>query len=254
MSKFVYKINMAFYTVEAVLRVVILLLVWSALFAANGNMPVMGRSLSDLLTFTIISRLTMMLISLKFAESIYTSVQSGDIALDFIRPQSPRLMFIAKSLGNSAVNLLAIGVPTLIIAMFFVPGMQAPESVQGFSVFLLSVAGGMMISILFELISGMLAFWQIPVSLLQWYFNVFFVLLSGGVVPLWFFPPWLHFIAKLLPFQAAYFIPVEIYMGDLTAVQILNALLVQAFWIIVLLLIQQLMWKRAVKRLVVLGG
>ena len=49
----------------------------------------------------------------------------------------------------------------------------------------------------------MFAFWFVNVYILNWFMDLFYVLLSGAYVLLWFYPDWLRAIAAMLPFQAA---------------------------------------------------
>ena len=78
--------------------------------------------------------------------------------------------------------------------------------------------------------------------------------LSGGIIPLPFFPQGFLKIAELMPFAYMQNVPFRIYCGDLAGTDILPAVLKQIFWLIALTLAGLLVWKRAEKRIVVQGG
>lgn len=253
-SRWAYKFNLFLESIEFSIGFLVQILVWIALFASVGNGTVAGYNLSDLITYTIISRLAGMAVSAKFAMNFSNSIHSGDIAMNFIRPYPPRVIFIFQSIGNSIVNILIVGLPLLLVTFFLIPGMQPPASGVHLLFFLVAMLSGLMINICFELLSGVLAFWRVPGDFLDWYYSICFYLLSGAIVPLWFYPEWLVIIAKMLPFQAAFFIPAQIYMGELTLSGIINALFVQLAWILILFMLQEYLWRRGVRRLTILGG
>ena len=254
LSKWVYKFDFLLGIVESWIELLVHLLVWISLFSTVEEQTVRGYNLSDIITYTIVSRLAGMIANTKFSLNFADSIKTGDISLSLIKPYSTRLIFIFKSLGNSSVNLLTVGIPLLLTSLFFNSYIQAPVSGIHFIFFLISLLGALMICITFELLSGVLAFWKVPGDFIEWYFSIFFVLLSGSAVPLWFFPSWLYTIAKLLPFQAVFFIPAQIYMGKLNTEGILVGLFTQLGWITVLFILHEFLWRRGIKNLTILGG
>jgi ABC-2 type transport system permease protein len=253
-SSIVFKINLLVGISRTIIAFLIQLAVWNALYFTTDGEPVAGRYLPDLITFTVISSIISILVGIRFAADLESRMKSGDIALDFVKPQPPRLLFVAQSLGSNLNALLFRGVPMLIAALFFLSDIRTPASAGHLALFLVSLAGAFFITASLELLTGTLTFWFINVWFLGWIMKIFTDLFSGRLVPLWFFPEFLRNISRLLPFQAAYFTPVEIYLGNYDISQSIEAIAVQLFWGAALCVIQQLMWRRAVKQIVVLGG
>jgi ABC-2 type transport system permease protein len=78
--------------------------------------------------------------------------------------------------------------------------------------------------------------------------------LSGFLMPIRFFPPWLVRLAYLTPFPHMLNSVVEIYLGILQGSDLLLVLLMQLLWAGVLIAAGQLVLRMAVRRLVILGG
>jgi ABC-type uncharacterized transport system permease subunit len=100
----------------------------------------------------------------------------------------------------------------------------------------------------------MVSFWTMETTgmwAIYRFANLFF---SGGLVPLWLFPEPLRTIAGLLPFQTQANTPVSIYIGRLTDVDVLRALLIQCTWIVLLAVLVRFVWSRAMRRVVIQGG
>jgi ABC-2 type transport system permease protein len=79
-------------------------------------------------------------------------------------------------------------------------------------------------------------------------------ILSGAIIPLYLFPNWLSQISYALPFQAIYSIPLLIYIGKITNLEIFNSILTQIFWIIFLGILCLVGWKIAKKKTTSQGG
>ena len=84
--------------------------------------------------------------------------------------------------------------------------------------------------------------------------NVIVKVLSGTLLPLWFMPEILRKIIKVTPFESIYFTPIQIYLGEISGLEILYKMFIQVMWIVILGLIANAFWKRGTKKLVVQGG
>lgn len=69
-----------------------------------------------------------------------------------------------------------------------------------------------------------------------------------------FFPLVLQGVLKYLPFSALNYTPVMIYMGKFNTNEIIFSIGVQVVWLIIFYVALKVLWKRAIKRLTVLGG
>jgi len=79
-------------------------------------------------------------------------------------------------------------------------------------------------------------------------------LLSGALIPFPFIPEPFRSIMEYLPFGSMQNVPFRIYSGDLAGVEMYNAMFLQVFWLIALILLGQWVCKKATRRVVVQGG
>ena len=117
-----------------------------------------------------------------------------------------------------------------------------------------------------SVILGYFVLWQISFIVQTWCFwlfsvwgimtikNVIVNILAGSMIPIWFMPPLLRKVVSYTPFEAIYFTPIRIYLGELTGSEILYSMTIQIFWIMVLYLIGDFFWKKGIRKLVVQGG
>lgn len=132
--------------------------------------------------------------------------------------------------------------------------MVPPHSVYMFGAFLLSIilGYGVLWSISFAV--QMLAFWLVNIWSINTIKNVFINVLSGSMIPLWFMPEWIQGVLQFTPFSSIYFIPVQIYLGQLSYQEILLRCLIQLIWIGIIYEVGNILWKKGQRKLVVQGG
>ena len=61
-------------------------------------------------------------------------------------------------------------------------------------------------------------------------------------------------VVEWLPFQATTYVPASIYVGSLAGSEAWRAIGLQLAWVVILGLAAALMWRRAMRRVVVQGG
>jgi ABC-2 type transport system permease protein len=79
--------------------------------------------------------------------------------------------------------------------------------------------------------------------------------LGGQIFPLDLMPEWLFRISQYLPYYYQMYFPVAIFTGRLNdPAQVLNGLLIQACWVMVIMAIGQLLWRRGLRLHTAVGG
>ena len=78
--------------------------------------------------------------------------------------------------------------------------------------------------------------------------------LTGAVIPLPFLPDKIKEILELLPFAAMQNVPLRIYSGSMTDAEMVRAVALQVFWLVVLMLFGKALCRVAVKRVTAQGG
>ena len=131
------------------------------------------------------------------------------------------------------------------------PLICSPTAIPSFAV---SLALSMGINWLFATIFGMWAFTAISMDALFQVKKHLIRLLSGSIIPIWFFPDWLADILNLLPFVYIYQLPLDIYIGSASEQDISRRMMIQLVWFILLAGIFLLLSKKSLKKVMVQGG
>ena len=100
----------------------------------------------------------------------------------------------------------------------------------------------------------MLCFWTTRGAAIFDLYMTSELLLSGRLVPLPLMPEWVQNVSLFLPFQWAFYFPIESLVGDLTTRELVGGLGAQLLWILIGFAIFRFAWKHAVKRYTAVGG
>ncbi len=250
LQKSAYRADHLMGILNTIIRLFIFVEIYNALYG--------DRSAVDGITMTMVTTNFVLSIGLEavFAvDDFYLSsrIQNGSIATEMLLPVNFHGRMLATNFGTALFKLIFHFVPVLIIAVLFT-GMSAPAGIGPFFVFVLSAFLGYGVLWSLSLLFQMFSFWLINVWAIMTIKNVFINVLSGSMIPLWFMPEWMWGVIRFTPFSSIYFTPVQIYLGNLGASEIVRSFAAQIIWIVVLLTAGMLLWHRGQKKLVVQGG
>lgn len=84
--------------------------------------------------------------------------------------------------------------------------------------------------------------------------NSLVAFMSGSLIPLSFFPKIIADILYFLPFSSLIYTPVMIIVGKYNISQMIQAVLLQLFWLLVMIALSQIIWKRVQSHITIQGG
>jgi ABC-type uncharacterized transport system permease subunit len=247
---FAYRFNIAFELVGLLLQILLLKIVWTAVYADRTTVE--GADLVTVLTYLTIANLQIWVVWPETTWLLRQKIRDGKIAQDLARP----IGLMGQLLGHQVGSTLLI-LPMALLAVpfaFFVGVLAPPASFEAGALYLVSVLLAYVVVTWIGLLMGMVAFWTLEtggIEAIYRFLNLFF---AGGLVPLWLFPGPLRTFAELLPFQTQAHIPVGIYVGRITGVDALAGIAVQAVWAVLLGLVVRWAYLRALRKVVVQGG
>jgi ABC-2 type transport system permease protein len=184
---------------------------------------------------------------------LFRSVQSGEVALELVRPLDFQWAQLAVATGGGLAELLFRSATTVAISLVWFDVGPPPALLDGL-LFVASVGIGFVIRFLVSFLVGLCCFWLLNVWGLQWVRAAVTSVLSGATVPLALLPTTLRQIAIHSPFAGMLFVPTSIYTGHLAGIAALQALLVQLGWALALWFGARRLWTFSIGKLVVQGG
>lgn len=191
-----------------------------------------------------------------FDEEIFSSITSGSIAYELVRPIDLYNRWFCQLVANRLAKATLRCMPILIIA-FVIPAplrMSLPENVWQLALFLVSMVLGLCVVVSFGMLIYISAFYTLSPVGIRLIAAVLSDFLAGATIPLPFFPEPFRSIAEYLPFAAMQNMPLRIYVGNISGKEAAIGILMQCFWFVLLVIIGKLLMKNALKKVVVQGG
>lgn len=225
--------------------------VFIALYGGRGDVG--GYTLNDALLFTFATQGMAALVELWAWWKIAETVQSGQVATDLSRPFDYQLAWLAQDYGRAMFQLAARSVPPFVVGVLAFE-LALPAAPSGWLALVPSLALAVGVSFGWRFCVNLTAFWLLDHRGVAGIAILVAMLLSGFLVPLAMFPDTVRALIYLLPFSSMIAIPIDIFLGKLQGPELVAALLLQAFWVVAMLLLGRLMLAAALRKLVIQGG
>lgn len=222
---------------------------WQVTYAAAGVDEMNGLTLRATLWYLVMTE-TIELSRPRVGNTIAEAVKDGSIAYVLNKPYDFLLYHFSTSMGETVFR----GVLTALfgsIMMGLLAG--APPNPWGWLVALPAVLGAWVLNFYIAVLIGLAAFVAEDVNAFFWILQKFSFILGGLLIPLDFYPAWLQNIARVLPFSAMVYAPARLFVAPSLSA-FFSTLGMQIVWIIVLVLLCGLAYRRGVAVLTVNGG
>jgi len=180
-------------------------------------------------------------------------IKEGKVAVELIRPYSYLGMKTMQGLGEGIFRLFFFSMPGMLIVALIFP-LEFSVDLTTWILFAVSILLSFFINTQLNLLTGITTFFLYNNTGLIRAKRVIIDLFSGLLLPISFFPGWAQEIMKFLPFQGISYIPSMIFTNGFNGNQAFEAILLQAAWVVILLIPIQILWVIAKKQLIIQGG
>ena len=263
MNAFAYKSAIFTWLIISILQILCVVFLWIAVYQnseSGMDTVINGFTFKEMIVYTVFVNIfgfatlggdTLFIIN--------EDIKKGTIDLAFTKPISYRLRLLSENLGNLlAVNIM-IGIPGFIIA-FIVFGSIGYITITPLNLIIcifLFIIAQLIANLLNDTVSyicGVLCFYTSSGWGINQAKEVIVRFLSGGLLPLDFFPGIFGVIVSYLPFAGISYYPVLILIGKVDLLTSLHYAGFSLCWLILLNMFAKLLFNHASKKITVHGG
>lgn len=251
-----YRVNFFLYRIGDVIGAFVAFYLWQAVFRSSQQTLINGFTLTDMTLYVIMSFVTALLTKSDSSFMIGEEVKDGSIIMRLLRPVHFATSYLFMEIGARWLIFISVGIPFLALILVVKVMAGIPYLYLFYTIFsyVLSILLAFLINFYFNICFGFSAFvfknlWGS--NLLK---NSILAFLSGSLIPLAFFPKLIADILSYLPFSSLVYTPVMILLGKYTVNQTVGAILLQVFWLIVMVGLSQLIWNKVQYHLTIQGG
>ncbi len=212
-----------------------------------------GFTMAQMTTYVILSRVLSSQfsggINMEFADWIY----EGTIGMELLRPVSLFFNLFAKRMGEFLFFVLFKGLPITLLSLLMMGG-SAPFGATQFLLFGVSVLISIGLMFFIEFMVGLCSFYTFNNHGLRFMKSSLLSILSGGVVPIFFFPEAIVKVLNYMPFAGMVSVPIQIYMGKYGVVESIKYIALQILWCFFLFGLAKIFYTKSIRKVVVQGG
>lgn len=255
-AKKAFQINITYRTdfvagvINAIVMIFVNISIWKAIY--EDEQTVDGVQLKILITYIVLAFLMQCIYGMD-EYRIENKVRSGSISLDLLKPISFSGYIFSYNIGILIFRVIMQLTPVLIVSIVLFR-MLPPFNLAMLTCFFLSLIIGYLVLYNLSYIMWLSSFWFYWTFSLVTIKDAAVMIMSGALLPLWFMPQSLVNFINLTPFASIYYVPISIYLGQVPPEEIALVIVKQLVWAAVLFFIGRLLWKMALKKLVVQGG
>jgi ABC-2 type transport system permease protein len=224
---------------------------WNAIYGGKGSMQ--GMTSTQMTTYVAIAWMARAFYFNNIDREISQEIKEGKVAIELIRPYNYLGMKTMQGLGEGIFRFFFFSIPGMIVVALIFP-IKLPHDAAVWGYFVLSLILSFIINTQINLLTGITTFFFYNNAGLIRAKRVIIDLFSGLLLPISFYPMWAQDIMKYLPFQGISYIPSMIFTNGFSTGEILQAMLQQLIWVLILMVPIQLLWVTAKKQLIIQGG
>lgn len=249
----VYRWNFALRGFFSLFHLMVVFILWGAAF--QGSPEIGGFDVRQTMTYFVMLLVLQFFIG-AFNEDYQISeeIRNGLINQFLLKPINYFLYRFTIYLAARLVSGLLVLLPLLVALPFLRDYLTFPDEAWRIAVGLPAMLLSGLIQFSIAYCFGLLTFWFLEIQGFVILSLAIETVLGGQMFPLDLMPDWVFRLSQWLPFYYQMYFPAAVFTGRIGPEMAMQGLAVQVCWVIALLLLNQFLWSRGLRRHTAVGG
>lgn len=249
-SQLKYPVDLLSGILDKIVMAVASFFLWYAAYPESKIAQEMN--ISQILIYIILANVLSFLFNNGKDREIAKRMKNGDIAVDLTRPVKFQIYIIMRSIAESVSKLALFAIGIILVLKIVFQNYLLNDFLHIFA-FICSILLGICLQAEFDFCIGVLSFWFINYWGLSIVKEAILSIFSGTLFPLELLGGVLQRVAEIFPFRYMVAVPIYIALG-MNSSEIAISLIEQILWISIFYLIGAILYKKAIKRITIMGG
>lgn len=246
-----YLSNLFFNFITFTLTIYIFLCLWQYMYKDPSNL-IEGYDLTQMIWYVLITECMWYGNRNKsLMESMSNDIKSGSIAYNLNKPYSYLLFMIAKHFGEITLKFIFYFIISIILGFIFV-GPLDNFAFAMLPLIIISMILGVIINSLIRIVISLLSFWIEDSTPFHWIYDKL-ILVIGTLFPVELFPLFLQPIIKCSPIFVVNYGPAKLFI-DFSFTSFRTIFVAQIIYVILIVILATIIYRKGVKKLNVNGG
>ncbi|MBN1644776.1 ABC-2 family transporter protein [Candidatus Woesearchaeota archaeon] len=241
-----YRFNFIIAMLTTPISLIIFYYLWLSIYDYTGQEIIRGFTFPAMVNYYVLSMIVGFFVWCDTDKWISQDVRRGHVITMFVYPMKFLWQHLAFEIGMNSLGLILEIIPVFIIGFVFFGLEVAP--LFNIIMFLVSVILAFFLTFLLTFNVGLSSFWLKKIDGIRKVRRTLLLFLSGGMIPLAFFPESVQTVLHYLPFEYLRYVPINIYLAAYSNIGVLIKVGIQVAWIIGLYLLSIYIYKRAFRQ------
>lgn len=240
-----YRLNFSVWRLRNLLQLVTTYFLWATIIPIGSTFG--NYTQSSILTYILGSSFLSAFVLSTRTAAVADEIVTGELSNYLVKPVNYFLYYFSKDIGDKAMNIFFSFFEVSIVIYFLHPPLFLQTNIVLLSLFFLSVIFSIILYYFFSMSLSFIGFWSSEVWAPRFIFFLLLTFFAGGFFPLNILPQPLFLILSALPFPYLLYLPMQIYLGKVSSIQLAVGLSVSFVWIFLLYYFTHLMWKKGLR-------
>ena len=221
--------------------------------AVSEEAPIQGFGQARFTAYFLAAFVVRQVVGAWASWTINYEVRTGALNQRLLRPLHPVWSYATENLASIPLRAV-VALPVGILALVLTGGAHVAHDLVSWLMVPLALAGAWGITFSAHVIIGALSLWMHQSIKAMDIWSAGFFVFSGYLVPVALFPEWLRWIPPHLPFVYQLGFPVDLMTGALSTSEALRQLGIQWLWVVGMVVVAAVLWRRGLRRYGAFGG
>lgn len=251
-----YRFNFLARTLFGFIPLLAVVLMWRTIYSGKGAAAMVASyTLAQMISYYLLVTIVDALTAVNEDDwQIAADIKDGNISQFLLKPVDYLWFRFCLFLSGRITYMTVAFIPVTLLVISLHEYFVFPGDWATFVAFLFSLGLTALLQFFLSYMMAMLAFWVLEVSTLIFMLYAFEYIASGHLFPLDILPPVVASALFLTPFPYQLYLPVGIYMGKIEGAKLVEALAMQAGWVLLAYFLARLAWHRGIKKYSAVGG
>lgn len=240
-----YRLNFAVWRLRVFLSLISTYFLWLTLLPSGTNFA--NYDQATMLTYIVGGAIVYSIVLSTRVATVADEIVQGDLSNYLLKPMSYIGYYFFKDFGDKGMNIVFSLIEISIVFILLHPPFIFQSNIVYLLLFIVSVFLAICINFFLNVMLSFIGFFSSEAWAPRFIFFILLGFFSGSIFPLDILPKPIYLALSALPFSFLIYIPMKVYLGQLTFQEIILNLTIAGIWVVVLFLFINFLWGKGVK-------
>jgi ABC-2 type transport system permease protein len=249
----VYRLNFILWRFRSLITFLTPFFFWLAIY--GGQEELLGYQKTQMITYVVGVVFLRSIILASRSTDLAGQIRSGELTKIIIAPWEVFSYYFTRDVVDKVLNVFFAVLEMATVLLVFEFPLYFPKNLETYLYFFLIIVLAIFLYFFLSLIISLTGFWTEDVWATRWLFGIIFLeFFAGAFFPLDILPFWLQKIIYLTPFPYLVFYPLKIWLGQISGLMAIKAILICFGWLGFFYWLTRFLWQKGIKNYGAYGG